>query len=99
MMNLPEKMKALVLMGPDHQELKMVPVPKPGPQEVLIQVESCAVCSTDVALIHKAFPGQPPYGVHITGHEYSGIVVALGDTVDEFAIGDRVAVEAHNGCG
>jgi len=98
-MNLPEKMKALVLMGPDHQELKMVPVPKPGPQEVLIQVESCAVCSTDVALIHKAFPGQPPYGVHITGHEYSGIVVALGDTVDEFAIGDRVAVEAHNGCG
>ncbi|MDD3820648.1 MAG: hypothetical protein PHT01_04775, partial [Spirochaetales bacterium] len=64
---MPEKMKALVLMGPDHQELKMVPVPKPGPQEVLIQVESCAVCSTDVALIHKAFPGQPPYGVHITG--------------------------------
>lgn len=86
-------------MGPDHMELKTVPVPKPGPVEVLIRVESCAVCSTDVALIHEPFPGQPPYGVHITGHEYSGVVVALGDTVDEFKVGDRVAVEAHLGCG
>ncbi len=98
-MKLPETMKALVLMGPDHLEMKMVPVPAPGPQDVLIRVESCAVCSTDVALIHEPFPGQPPYGVHITGHEYSGVVVALGETVDEFKVGDRVAVEAHLGCG
>jgi len=80
-------------------EMKTVPVPQPGPQDVLIRVESCAVCSTDVALIAEPFPGQPPYGVHITGHEYSGVVAALGETVDEFQIGDRVAVEAHLGCG
>ena len=98
-MKLPDTMRALVLMGPDHQELQKVPVPRPGPVEVLIRVESCAICSTDVALIHEPFPAQPPYGVHITGHEYSGTVAALGATVDEFKVGDRVAVEAHLGCG
>ncbi len=98
-MKLPESMRALVLMGPDDLSLKTVPVPKPGPVDVLIRVESCAVCSTDVALIHEPFPGQPPYGVHITGHEYSGTIAAVGETVDEFRVGDRVAVEAHLGCG
>ena len=98
-MNIPDTMKALVLMGPDRLDLKEVPVPTPGPQEVLIRVESCAICSTDVALIHEPFPHQPPYGEHITGHEYSGTIAALGATVDEFQIGDRVAVEAHLGCG
>ncbi len=98
-MKVPETMRALVLMGPDHLELKQVPVPQPGPADVLIRVESCAVCSTDVALIHEPFPGQPPFGRHITGHEYAGVVAALGETVDEVRVGDRVAVEVHLGCG
>ena len=98
-MNIPEKMKAVVLMGPDQLEVKEVDVPKPGPVDVLIKVESCALCGTDSALIHSPFPGQPPYGEHIIGHEYAGVVAAVGETVDEFAVGDRVTVEAHNGCG
>lgn len=98
-MDIPEKMKAVVLMGPNKLEVKEVDVPKPGPVDVLIKVESCALCGTDVALIDKPLPGQPPYGQHIIGHEYAGTVVAVGETVDEFAIGDRVTVEAHGGCG
>src|SRR5262245_15749177 len=43
-------------------------------------------------------PQMPPYGEFIFGHEYAGDVVALGRTVDEFQIGDRVVVEAHMGC-
>jgi L-iditol 2-dehydrogenase len=98
-LNIPEKMKAVVLMGPDHLEVRDVDVPKPGPVDVLIKVESCALCGTDVGLIKSPLPGQPPYGEHIIGHEYAGTVVALGETVDEFEIGDRVTVEAHGGCG
>jgi L-iditol 2-dehydrogenase len=98
-LNIPEKMKAVVLMGPDHLEVKEVDVPKPGPEDVLIRVESCALCGTDSALVHSPLPGQPPYGEHIIGHEYAGVVAALGETVDEFEVGDRVTVEAHNGCG
>jgi len=41
---------------------------------------------------------MPPYGDFIFGHEYAGDVVAVGDTVDEFQVGDRVVVEAHMGC-
>jgi L-iditol 2-dehydrogenase len=94
-----KKMLAVVLMGPDKLEVREVPVPAPGPEDVLVQVESCALCGTDVSLIHKPMPGQPPYGDFIIGHEYAGTVVGLGAAVDEFQIGDRVAVEAHLGCG
>lgn len=91
-------MLAVVLAGPDKIEVKKMPVPIPGPQDVLIKVESCALCGTDSSLIHKPMPGQPPYGEFIIGHEYAGTVAALGSTVDEFKVGDRVAVEAHLGC-
>jgi len=98
MSTLPETMKAAVLMGRNHLEIKEVVTPEPGLMEVLLKVESCACCGTDVALMNKPFAGQPPYGDFIPGHEYSGTVAALGDGVDEFNIGDRVAVEAHLGC-
>jgi L-iditol 2-dehydrogenase len=93
-----EKMRALVLVASNHLELVEVSIPIPGPDDVLIRVESCALCSTDITLIASPLPGQPPYGEFIIGHEYSGTVVGLGETVDEFVLGDRVVVEAHLGC-
>lgn len=95
---IPDRMQAAVLMGPDRLELTEMPTPKPGPMEVLLRVEACACCSTDVALMAHPLPGQPPYGRFIPGHEYAGRVAALGVGVDEFRVGDRVAVEAHLGC-
>jgi 2-desacetyl-2-hydroxyethyl bacteriochlorophyllide A dehydrogenase len=97
-MNIPETMNASILTGPNKLELQEVETPQPGRADVLIKVESCVVCSSDVSLIEKPWPGQPPYGSFIPGHEYSGTVAALGETVDEFDVGDRVAVEAHLGC-
>jgi len=98
MSTLPPTMQAAILTGRNHLQIQEVPTPKPGPMEVLLKVESCACCSTDVALMNKPLPGQPPYGDFIPGHEYAGIVSALGEGVDEFKVGDRVAVEAHLGC-
>jgi L-iditol 2-dehydrogenase len=43
-------------------------------------------------------PKMPPYGEFIFGHEYAGDVVAVGSSVDEVQVGDRVVVEAHMGC-
>lgn len=97
---IPEKMKALVLYGKD--DVRVVhdkPVPKPGPGEVLVKVGACGVCGTDVKIITKGMPKMPPFGQFTQGHEWAGTIVALGETVDEFQVGDRVAVEAHKGCG
>ena len=98
--SIPETMKALILHGPNDVRLTTnKPVPKPGPGEVLVKVEACGICGTDVKIITKGMPKMPPYGEFTFGHEWAGTVVALGDTVDEFKIGDRVAIEAHKGCG
>lgn len=91
-------MKAAVLTAPNKLEIKDVQTPSPGPHDVLINVKACAICSSDVSLMHKPWPHQPPFGSFIPGHEYAGTVVAVGETVDEFQPGDRVAVEAHLGC-
>ena len=97
---IPEKMKALVLYGiNDFRVVNDKPVPKPGPGEVLVKVAACGICGTDVKIITKGMPKMPPYGEFTQGHEWAGTVVALGETVDEFQIGDRVAIEAHKGCG
>lgn len=98
-MEIPEKMKAAVLLSPNVLAVREVETPKPGPADVLLQVACCAICSSDVSLLAQPWPGQPPYGEFIPGHEYSGVIAAKGETVDEFQIGDRVAVEAHYGCG
>jgi len=98
-MGVPETMRAAVLTGPNRLEVREVPTPRPGPQDVLIRVDSCALCGSDVSLMAEPWAGQPPYGEFIPGHEYSGVVAAVGDTVDEYPVGTRVAVEAHYGCG
>ena len=85
-------------MAPNVLEVKEMNAPQPGPADVLIRVEACAVCRSDVSLIAKPWPAQPPFGSFIPGHEYSGTIAGLGETVDEFKIGDRVVVETHLGC-
>ncbi|RLC03846.1 MAG: alcohol dehydrogenase [Deltaproteobacteria bacterium] len=98
-MNIPETMRAAVLF--DFNDVRMTdrPVPTPGPGEVLVKIEACGVCAGDIKIITKGMPKQPPMGEFIIGHEYAGTIVSLGETVDEYKVGDRVAVEVHKGCG
>jgi len=98
-MDLPLKMKAAVLFGFNDVRVVEREVPSPGPAEALVKIEACGVCAGDIKIITKGMPKQPPMGEFIIGHEYAGTIVALGDTLDEFEIGDRVAVEVHKGCG
>jgi L-iditol 2-dehydrogenase len=92
-------MRSAVIFGPDDLRVVEKPVPTPGPGEVLLRVEAASLCGTDLRIrAGSFFPAQPPPGTFTPGHEYAGTVVALGPTVDEFAVGDRVVVEAHRGC-
>jgi len=96
-MTVPTTMKAVVLHEADEMRVESRPVPKPAPGEALVKVNCASICGTDVKVLHRTLQGQPA-GPFIMGHEYAGTVVALGPDVDEFRVGDRVAVEVHKGC-
>src|SRR5947209_17036195 len=101
---IPEHMKAWVLGDPGELALKQKPVPAPGRAEVLVRIDAVAICATDLEIIHHGPPamirGGLPFNQDFTpGHEYMGTVVALGPGVDEYAIGQRITVEIHAGCG
>lgn len=94
-------MKAMTLRGYDDLALAEVPIPHPGPNEVLCRIRSVAICGSDPKMIHGYYANVhwPPYFPFIMGHEWSGEVVEVGPGVVDFKVGDRVAGEAHKGCG
>ncbi len=99
-----KSMKAWVLGNPGQLSLINKPVPAPGVAEVLVRVDATAICATDLEVISHGPPavigGEPPFNRNFTpGHEYMGTIVEVGPTVDEFVVGERVAVEIHAGCG
>jgi threonine dehydrogenase-like Zn-dependent dehydrogenase len=98
-MSIPKFMKAAVLHGPYDLRIEQVDVPAPGAEEVLIKVHACAICGTDPKVVGKGWPYPLRYGEFIPGHEYSGEIVAVGEGAGHWKVGDRVAVEAHKGCG
>ena len=56
-----------------------------------MKVSMCGTCGTDLKIYDGHFPMTPPFGEFTPGHEWTGTVVALGESVDEFAVGDRSA--------
>jgi propanol-preferring alcohol dehydrogenase len=78
---------------------KQIPVPKPGPDQILVKIKYSGVCHTDLHAMkgHWPLPVKMPL---VGGHEGAGIVVAKGELVQEFEIGDRAGLKWLNGsCG
>jgi L-iditol 2-dehydrogenase len=97
---VPDVMRALVLTAPGKFEVQQVPVPVPGPGEALCKIRAVAICGSDPEIIRGDLAGVwPPAYPFTPGHEWAGEVVKLGPEVCGFAPGDRVAGEAHKGCG
>lgn len=96
-------MKAAVLREFGHPlEIADLPIPSPGPGEILIRVEGCGVCHSDLHLADGDWDLLRPHTKLplILGHEIIGAVTALGDGVQDFAIGDRAGVPwLHWSCG
>jgi L-iditol 2-dehydrogenase len=91
----PATMRAAVYRGIDDVQTETVPVPAIGKGEVLIRVQSCGICGTDLKKIHTGSHSAP----RIFGHETAGTITAIGEGVEDFAIGDRVMVFHHIPCG
>jgi alcohol dehydrogenase, propanol-preferring len=88
-MQLPKTMQAMVLQEPRKGlVLCDIPVPAPGPDQVLIKVHACGVCRTDLHVVDGELPNAKlPI---IPGHEIVGIVAGKGENVKSFAPGDRI---------
>ena len=95
-------MKALVVKAPGEIEYQEIEKPVPGPYEVVSKVCYCGICGTDTEIFHGdtnlAKNGLIHYPVRI-GHEWSGIVEAVGSEVKDFKPGDRVISDTGSSCG
>ncbi len=87
-------MHAAVYRGRPQLELEDVEVPTLGPGEILVRVEACGVCGTDLKKIAHALV-EPP---RIFGHETAGTIAAVGEGVTRWKTGNRVAVNHHVPC-
>lgn len=92
---MPESMLAAVYLGNGRIEPQSIPTPQIGPGEILIRVESCGICHTDLKKIEYNLLAPP----RIYGHETAGIIAATGPGVRKYAPGDRVIVFHHIPCG
>ncbi len=93
--SIPATMQAAVYRGISDVRVEQVPVPEIDSGEVLIRVEACGICGTDLKKIHSGSHKAP----RIFGHETAGIIAAVGDDVRGFAVGERVMVFHHIPCG
>jgi len=92
---LPTTMPAAVYSARGEITVEERPVPRPGPGEVLVEVGHCGICGSDIHIILEGW-GKP--GV-VEGHEWSGVVAAVGEGVGAWVVGDGVVGGPSPRCG
>ena len=88
-------MHAAVYRGQSTVSVEEIPTPMIGPGELLVRVEACGICHTDLKKIEHNLLDPP----RIYGHETAGVGVAVGAGVTQFQTGDRVVAFHHIPCG
>jgi L-iditol 2-dehydrogenase len=91
---IPENMHAAVYRGSSVVSVEEIPTPAIGPGEILIRVEACGICHTDLKKIEYNLLSPP----RVYGHETAGVVAAVGSGVTRFRPGDRVVAFHHIPC-
>ncbi|MFQ6049316.1 MAG: zinc-binding dehydrogenase, partial [Phycisphaerae bacterium] len=91
-------MKAAVQVADRRIEFCDVPTPSPGPGQVLVRSLQASICGSDQHVYKGEFAGRVKYP-HIGGHEFAGVVEAVGQQVRGLSVGDRVVVDPLVWCG
>lgn len=90
-------MRAGRIAGPHRSEVAEVPVPEPGPGEVLVAVARAGICGTDLHIL------AGDYGLArlplIPGHEFAGTIAGVGPGAEHLAVGERVTADPNIACG
>lgn len=91
-------MRAIVLDRPGSFRVAEVPDPTPGPGQIVVKVDCCGICGTDIHIMDGEFP-PTPYPI-IPGHEFAGTVAAVGPDVRmDLPVGAPVAIDPGIYCG
>lgn len=88
-------MKAARIEAPHQACVDTVDQPTAGPDDVLIQVKAAGICGTDLHIFHGEYEAKYPL---IPGHEFSGVVAAVGSHVRRYKVGDRVTADPNIPC-
>lgn len=89
-------MKAAVLEEVKKLIVKDIPKPEPELNEVIVRVDSCNICGTDINLYKGKYTARTPV---VIGHEWSGVIVEVGKEVKDFKVGDRIVSDPNEACG
>ena len=91
-------MKAAVFYEKEKLMIKDIEKPTAKAGEVLIKVMACGICGTDVHIFHGDEGAAPTPPGTVLGHEFAGVVEAVGEGVKDVAVGDRVCVDPNKLC-
>jgi L-iditol 2-dehydrogenase len=89
-------MRVATWRGESRFTLDEAPEPVAGPRQVVVAVQAAGICGTDIHATQGLFPWTPPL---VLGHEYAGVVTAVGRGVPSRLVGRAVACEPSFGCG
>ena len=90
-------MRAMIYLEPGKLEMQEIPMPKPGPEEILVKIRAALTCGTDLKTYRRGHPVIKPPTVF--GHELAGDVVEVGSAVQQFKPGMRVVAHNSAPCG
>jgi len=88
-------MRAAVLEGPGRIEVRDWEEPWPGPRDLVVRVRCAGICGTDLALYSGDYAAEYPL---VMGHEFAGVVEAIGENVDSKFLGAHVTSEINLSC-
>ena len=89
---------AAVLYGKEHLQVEPVAIPKIESGDILVRVKAALTCGTDVKVFRRGYHARMIVPPAVFGHELAGDVVAAGEGVTQFAVGDRVVAANSAPC-
>lgn len=92
-------MKSSVFYSKHTMKIEERPIPEPGVNDVIINVKACGICGTDVHIYEGDKGSADVTKPTVLGHEFSGIITAVGSGVSRLKVGDRVTVDPNWYCG